>query len=204
MRRDSDVVNTGKNSAATPQPDSDTSLLQQVREGHPGAFEILYHRHITAASRTARQQADNPNDIEDIVAEAFTSIYQNLAAGKGPRLLFRPYLLTVIRRIAHGHNRRSTALQLTDDIFLLDTPYVDDDTVLWKIEATAIARAFSSLPERWQSILRYVDIEGLRPAAAAPYFGLSPNATSALLLRARKGLKRAYLQITTAPSDTSK
>jgi RNA polymerase sigma factor (sigma-70 family) len=186
-------VNTGEYSAAARQPDSDAFLIQQVREGLPGGFDVLYSRHFTAASRTARLQADNPSDIEDIVAEAFTSIYQKLAAGKGPDMLFRPYLLAVIRRIAHHHNRRSSALYLTDDNFLLDTPYTDDDMVLQTFESSTIARAFSSLPQRWQSVLRFVDIEGFRPAAAAPYFGLSANAVSALLLRARKGLRRAYL-----------
>lgn len=202
MRRDSNDVNTGENSSAALRPDNEASLIQKVRDGRPGAFDILYSRHLNAASRTARQEADNPSDIEDIVAEAFASIYKNLAAGKGPDMLFRPYLLTVIRRIAHDNNRRASALQLIDDNFLLDTLYTEDDLVLRTIEPSAIARAFSSLPERWQSVLRYVDIEGLRPAAAAEHFGVSANAVSALLHRARRGLRRAYLQATT-PSVAS-
>jgi hypothetical protein len=66
--------------------------------------------------------------------------------------------------------------------------------VLAEFESTAVAKAFRTLPERWQAVLWYVDIEGIKPAAASTFLGLTPNAVSALALRAREGRRRAYLQ----------
>ena len=60
--------------------------------------------------------------------------------------------------------------------------------------AQLIARAFTSLPQRWRAVLWQVEVEGERPAVVAPHFGLSPNATAALARRARQGLRAAYLQ----------
>jgi RNA polymerase sigma factor (sigma-70 family) len=55
-----------------------------------------------------------------------------------------------------------------------------------------ISEAFDQLPERWRQVLVAVEIEGRRPAQLAPELGLSPNAVSALVARARRGLRVAY------------
>ena len=54
-----------------------------------------------------------------------------------------------------------------------------------------IARAFASLPERWQAVLWHTEIEGARPADVAPLLGLTANSVAALAYRAREGLRQA-------------
>ena len=58
-----------------------------------------------------------------------------------------------------------------------------------------IARAFASLPERWQAVLWHTEIEGARPAEVASLLGLTANGVAALAHRAREGLRQAYLQM---------
>ena len=53
--------------------------------------------------------------------------------------------------------------------------------------------AFGQLPERWRHILYAVEIEGRKPAEIATELNLSPNAASALVARARRGLRTAYM-----------
>lgn len=174
--------------------DSDAELVLRVREGNKAAFETLFARHHSMARTVAAAQLDNFADVDDVVADAFTSVYQALAAGKGPESFFRAYLLTAVRRIAHRMNRAGTRTSPTAESYMLDTVDAQDDPVVAKFESTAVAQAFRSLPERWQEVLWYVDIEGLKPAAAAPLLGLTPNGVSSLALRARERLRQAYLQ----------
>lgn len=56
-----------------------------------------------------------------------------------------------------------------------------------------VAEAFATLPLRWQRVLWFVEVEGLKPREAAPLLDVAPSALSALLRRARKGLREAYL-----------
>jgi RNA polymerase sigma factor (sigma-70 family) len=63
-----------------------------------------------------------------------------------------------------------------------------------RAEARLITRAFSRLPERWRTVLWHLEVEGKAPAEVAPVFGLSANGVSALAMRAREGLRQAYLQ----------
>ena len=62
-------------------------------------------------------------------------------------------------------------------------------------ESEAAARAFASLPERWQLVLWHTEVEGQRPAEVAPLLGLSPNAVSQLAHRAREGLRQAFVSM---------
>jgi RNA polymerase sigma factor (sigma-70 family) len=175
-------------------PVGDGELIALVRKGDQGAFETLFRRHHAAASYVARTQSDNFSDAEDVVAEAFSSIFQSLAAGKGPDAFFRAYLLTIVRRIAYARNRAASRVQTTGDDAVLDTHTFDEDPAIKEFEAMAMAQAFKSLPERWQAVLWHVDVEKMKPAAAAEIIGISPNGVSSLAIRAREGLHRAYLQ----------
>ncbi|MDR6437572.1 RNA polymerase sigma factor (sigma-70 family) [Paenarthrobacter nicotinovorans] len=173
---------------------SDPQLIALVREGDTNAFDVLYQRHMKVAQFVARSQTDNPSDADDVVAESFATIFQLLTEGKGPKEFFRSYLLTVVRRTAHDRNRKARRLPMAEEDAILDAPVIDNDQVVSDLESSMMAKAFKSLPERWQAVLWHLDIEGLKPAAAAPFVGLTPNGVSALALRAREGLRQAYLQ----------
>lgn len=174
--------------------DSDPQILNLVRQGVTDAFDTLYKRHVQIAHYVARTQSDNPSDADDVVAEAFATIFQSLKDGKGPKEFFRSYLLTVVRRTAHERNRKARQTQTAADDAILDAAVHDDDPVVGDLESSIMANAFKSLPERWQAVLFHLDIEGLKPAAVAPLVGLTPNGVSSLAIRAREGLRQAYLQ----------
>ncbi|MCM0616667.1 sigma-70 family RNA polymerase sigma factor [Paenarthrobacter sp. TYUT067] len=188
------VKGGGDSSALAMAAESDPHIISMVRQGVTEAFDVLYERHLKIAQYVARAQTDNPSDADDVVAESFATVFQLLTEGKGPKEFFRSYLLTVVRRTAHDRNRRARRMPTAADDAVLDSAVLDSDPVLNDLESSIMARAFKSLPERWQAVLWHLDIEGLKPAAAAPLVGLTPNGVSSLALRAREGLRQAYLQ----------
>lgn len=173
---------------------SDADLVLRVRAGDQGAFASLFDRHRDMARYVAAGQVDNRADIEDIVSEAFVSIHQALMRGKGPDTFFRAYLLTAVRRIAQAQNRMAARSLPVSDSFVLDRVEDPEDPAVMGFESSTVAAAFKSLPERWQEVLWYVDIEGMKPAATSEVLGITPNGVSSLAIRAREGLRQAYLQ----------
>lgn len=184
---------------------SDAELIALLRgrgadRDSTAAFATLYARHQLAARVLARQLARSPADADDLVAGAFTRMLEVLRAGRGPTEAFRAYLLTSVRHLAYDRSRAERRVDLTDD--LTDVQGVDPDRTivpftdpaLAGLERTMAARAFATLPERWQAVLWHLEVEGDTPADIAPLFGLSANAVSALGYRAREGLRQAYLQ----------
>lgn len=173
----------------------DAEYIRRVREGETSAYAVLYERHAACARGLARQLLRGDAEVEDAVAEAFTRVLSVIQRGKGPTDSFRPYLLTAVRNAAYDRGRGEKRQVVTDDMESLDpgVPFVDP--ALEGLERSLIARAFLSLPERWQAVLWHTEIEGAKPSEAAAILGLNPNGVAALAYRAREGLRQAYLQM---------
>lgn len=171
---------------------SDETLVANARSGDQGAFAELWRRHYRSGARVARQFTSSI-DADDLVSEAYTRIYQRVLAGGGPSGAFRPYLYTTIRNLASSWGAASRDVQV-DDIQDFEDPATIDDPAAVALDRTLTARAFRSLPERWQSVLWYTEVEGMDPHEVAPILGMSANGVAALSYRAREGLRKAWLQ----------
>ncbi len=179
---------------------SDAELISRVRGGDLEAYGELYARHVDAARRLARQLVRGP-DSDDLVSDAFAKVMGVLRRGGGPDVAFRAYLLTAVRRLHVDRIRSQSRLTTTDDLepFAPGVPF--QDTAVAQFESGAAARAFASLPERWQLVLWHLEVEGQKPAEIAVLLGMSPNSVSALAYRAREGLRQAFLAAHLAEAD---
>lgn len=172
----------------------DAALLASVRAGQLSAFAELFRRYRNLAAYVARVESDNPSDMDDVAGEAFASVFQALVVGRGPVDSFRAYLLTAVRRTAHRRNVQARRNGFLSDVSQRDGDEGYIDPYLNALETSSLIEAFRSLPARWQRVLWLSEVETMKPAAVAPIMGLAPNSVSALLIRARKGLRQAYLQ----------
>jgi len=174
---------------------SDAHLLERVRSGDRDAYGDLYLRHEPAATSLARYLTRSDHEADDVVADAFARVLRAIDGGAGPTEAFRPYLLTAVRRTVWRRSEDAGRHRLVgsdDEAEMLDLRLAvepEDHT-----DEGLVLRAFQNLPERWQLVLWHTEIEGQPPAVVAPLLGLSPNATAALAVRAREGLRQAYLQ----------
>lgn len=173
---------------------SDAELIARVRAGDLDAYGELFGRHHHAAVRMARQLVP-ANDADDLASDAFAKVLDALRAGGGPDISFRAYLLTTVRRVHVDRIRSGRKVTSTDDIAAYERdPQGFEDPTVTGFESGAAAKAFASLPERWQAVLWHTEVEGEKPATIAPLLGLTANGVSALAYRAREGLRQAYLQ----------
>lgn len=170
---------------------SDERLIARSRRRDRAAYAELWRRHQPSALAAARRFTWI--DADDLVAEAFMRIYACLLEGRGPRGPFRPYLYTTVRNLAARWGASAKEIAV-DDLETFQAPEDLDDPVVQSLDRTLTARAFRSLPPRWQSVLWYTEVEGLDPHDVAPIMGLSANGVAALAYRAREGLRKAWLQ----------
>jgi RNA polymerase sigma factor (sigma-70 family) len=180
---------------------SDAELIERARSGDTRAFGELWRRHYRSAARVARQFTSSI-DADDLVSEAYARIYQRVLAGGGPTGAFRPYLYTTIRNLASSWGAASRDVQV-DIIEDFEDDRIPDDPAAWALDRTLTARAFRSLPERWQTVLWYTEVEGMDPHEVAPLMGMTANGVAALSYRAREGLRKAWLQAHVSDAATS-
>lgn len=173
----------------------DAALINSTRAGDQTAVAALWRRHHHSAVLHARALV-GASDAEDVASDAFTSVIGAITRGSGPDELFRPYLYTVIRNLAGDEFRRrarNTDREIDFDAFEDDT--VDASAQMAQAaDRSTLGRAFRSLPERWQSVLWYLDVEEMRPRHIAPLVDMKPGAVSSLAYRARQALRAAWVQ----------
>jgi RNA polymerase sigma factor (sigma-70 family) len=184
---------------------TDTRLVEAVRAGDQDAFGVLYGRNREPGLRHARRLLSSVQDAEDVLHEAFTKTVNAIRNGAGPKDGFTPYLMTAIRSVANTYHRKR-ALEPPagdDDLDFCFGPLEDPalDRALAALEHDRIAEAMRSLPERWRLVLWHAEVAGMKPRDLGPLLGVAPNAASALLIRARTGLKAAYEQLLNAAAD---
>ncbi|MEU3462942.1 sigma-70 family RNA polymerase sigma factor [Streptomyces sp. NPDC006733] len=165
----------------------------------------LYELHHSAVLAYARTCCREPHHADDIAAEAFLRTLQAVRSGHGPSTAWRPYLLTVVRRVAAewGGSQQRTVLTPDFDTWheLTSRDPDPEQRVLAAEDTDLLVRSFRSLPERWRAVLWHTSIEGGSPQRVAARLGLTPGGVSSLAARAREGLREAYLQAHVEETD---
>ncbi|NRQ51394.1 sigma-70 family RNA polymerase sigma factor [Aeromicrobium stalagmiti] len=193
MRHEIDRHDAGQRPRAAHATLDDGDLLDLVRRGDTQAYAELYARHAYIAQRLARRLSRH-DEVEDIVAQAFVNVLDLLKRGKGPDETFRGYLLTAVRNEAGARSKARHRGVVTEDEGVIDSVVELGDGRPDAFEISTVRAAYESLPPRWQAVIWELDVEGRRPHEVAERLGLGANAVSALVHRARSGLRDAYLQ----------
>ena len=173
--------------------DDDAALILRTRAGSDEAYAELYRRYEYSAFRLARHLGRR-EEAEDVVNDAFARVLDLLQRGKGPSESFRAYLFTTIRHESGARAKQEKRTRPTDDDAQIDSPVEFGAGRLDAFERESVRAAYQSLPERWRNVLWALDVDGYKPQEVAASLELSPNSVSALVYRARAGLREAYLR----------
>ncbi|WP_431909184.1 sigma-70 family RNA polymerase sigma factor [Amycolatopsis thermoflava] len=173
--------------------DVDADLIEAVRAGDLLAYDRLFRRHLPAARRVASMMWRDRSEVDDLVAESFLRVLAAIRDGAGPAERFRPYLLVTLRNLAMDWGRRRERCDpwaVTRDE---GAPGVEE-IVIDRLTGQVALSAFETLPPRWRYVLWHTEMLGTRPAALAAELGMTANGVAALAVRAREGLRQAFLQ----------
>lgn len=173
-------------------PASDRELIEATRLGDSEAFAELWRRHSAAALAFARSYSRSV-DPDDLVSESYIRVLGAIQRGNGPSGAFRPYLLASVRNLAIRWGRTSSKEVVTDEFDDVVGDGSPEDHAMQELARSTTARAFRSLPTRWQEALWYTEVERLPRADVAQILGIKPNAVSALSFRARDALRTAWI-----------
>jgi RNA polymerase sigma-70 factor, ECF subfamily len=171
-------------------------LVFRAGAGDVAAFTALVTALHPTVHRWALIFADDPDEADDIVQDAFVSMHLKLAQFQGDAPL-EAWLYRIVRRAA-GQRRRTARRRLRlaasaparpeRDVYLTDPGARVD-----RQRAAAQVRAFfGRLPERQREIFDLVDLQGYDPSEVAAMTGIKPATVRANLFKARAAV-RAHL-----------
>src|SRR5271167_3790948 len=119
--------NAGEGSAARLRVLADEELMQLVYKGQALAFEVIYDRHVDAAFSLAYRMCAQRALAEDVVQDAFLSLWRSGARYDRSRGSVRSWVLAVV------HNRAIDTLRRG---VVRDAQNVDDEQASERLTAS--------------------------------------------------------------------
>ena len=168
---------------------SRTAPAARQTGGMPDAlpeFEDVYRRHLPAVSAYLARRVDR-SDVEDLAADVFAIAWRKRASVTPGEEL--PWLYRIASYQVANHRRRLAARASVLGLFSAPDAAPAADALL--DADPELAAAFRSLPARHREVLALVVLEDLPVSQAAIALGISANAVSIRLHRAKKALGEA-------------
>jgi RNA polymerase sigma-70 factor (ECF subfamily) len=183
---------------------SDRELVRLAFEGNAGAFEVIYERHSTTAFSLACRICGQRDVAEDVVQEAFLSVWRNLERYDPRRGELRSWLLGIVHnsgvdrlRRSGPHERRRASAEGIEE--LLEAPERTEETVEQREEAAAVREALGALPEEQRRVIELAYFAGLTQneiaAKLAQPVGTVKGRMRLGLLKMHAQLVRAWEQV---------
>lgn len=168
---------------------TDEELLVAVRSGGDWAYAELYRRHEREVRLFARTLVA-PDDVDELISESFAKMLGALRRSRGPVDHPIRYLMVTTRTSAislrqrhHRQNELRNHVGLRGTVIDEDPAGMDDD----------LLAAFARLSVRRRKVLWWSVVDGLSPSEIGALMGAAPASVSALLYRAKRALRVAYL-----------
>jgi RNA polymerase sigma-70 factor (ECF subfamily) len=171
---------------------ADEDLMQLMRRGDPRAFEAVYDRHSGAAFSLAYRMVGRGNVAEDVVQEAFLSIWRSGARYERARGSVRTWVLGIVHHRAIDQLRRSSVhdKRRASDEGLderLESGERTDVEVARRDEAQAIRSAMESLPPEQSHVIELAYFGGFTHTEIA---GILETPVGTVKGRMRLGLEK--------------
>jgi RNA polymerase sigma-70 factor, ECF subfamily len=176
---------------------ADEDLMQLVQRGDPRAFELVYDRHSGAAFSLAYRMVGRGNVAEDVVQEAFLSIWRSGARYERARGSVRTWVLGIVHHRAIDQLRRSSVhdKRRASDEGLeerLESGERTDNEVARREEAASIRSAMDTLPADQSHVIELAYFGGFTHTEIA---GILEAPVGTVKGRMRLGLEKLRNQL---------
>jgi RNA polymerase sigma-70 factor (ECF subfamily) len=138
---------------------ADEEVMQLVQRGRPNAFELLYDRHGGAAFSLAYRMVGGRAAAEDVVQEAFLSIWRSRLRYEPARGSVRTWVLGIVHNRAIDALRRNVAQDRRRADFegveeQREAPERTEVEVARRQEATSVRSAIGELPDEQSRVIQ--------------------------------------------------
>ncbi|HEX6129359.1 MAG TPA: sigma-70 family RNA polymerase sigma factor [Candidatus Limnocylindria bacterium] len=182
-----------------PADSSDERLMERIASGDEGALALLHDRYRAFAFAIALRVVGDAGRAEDVVQDAFLSVWRRAGSYAIGRGSVRTWLGSVVRNRAIDVIRamRERAVEDQDQVLLSlhDTAPAVDEQVAAAIEGAETRRALGELPDEQRQAIALAYFAGLSHSEIAERTGLPLGTVKS---RVRLGIQRMRQSLTVA------
>jgi len=150
--------------ASGPDADSDDALLDAIRRRDEEAIAALYDRYGRLAFGLAYRVVGERNAAEDVVQEAFLSIWRRAASFETTRGSVRTWVLSIVHHRAidrlrgtAGRTRQDAPIDDFERVLAIDDPWREVSQV---IQRESLQKAIATLPDAQRQAVELAYFDG--------------------------------------------
>ena len=171
---------------------SDEALARLAANGNGEAFDEIYSRHKGFAYSVALRMTGNQADAEDLMQDAFVSVFRHVGSFRGDAS-FTTWLYRLVTNQVNMHFRYRSArpeIQASEAEVPEQRPSGSRmDPAEQLTDRLAIQKALRMLPPGYRSAFILYDIEGYKHDEVARFTGHTVGTSKSQLHKARAGLR---------------
>jgi RNA polymerase sigma-70 factor (ECF subfamily) len=181
--------------------DQETGLIEKLRTGDDGAYEVMVRRYGGRMLAAARRILKNEPDAHDAVQEAFLSVFRSIGNFAGEAALstwlHRIVINAALMKIRSRRRRCEESIEPLLPRFKEDGNWAQegcpniplDDLLERRERLVSVRECMDKLPEGYRTVLLLRDIEDFDTEETARLLNVTPTAVKVRLHRARQALK---------------
>jgi RNA polymerase sigma-70 factor (ECF subfamily) len=188
--------------ASGPDADSDAALLEAIRRRDEGAIAALYDRYGRLAYGLAYRVLGERGAAEDVVQEAFLSVWHRAASFETARGSVRTWLLSIVHHRAidrlrgkAGRTRQDAPIDAFERTLASEDPWREVAQVL---QREALLRAIATLPDVQRQAIMMAYFDGYTQQEIATAMGVPVGTVKG---RLRLAMQRLRSLLTGTESD---
>ena len=168
--------------------ESDERLVDLIRAGHDGAFEVLFTRYNSRLLGFCQSMVKSRQDAEDVLQEVFTNAHSAMLADER-KINVRPWLYRIARNRCLNHLRKAVPEgQDSMDVLPHSNGITTAEHVQNREDLRQLMADVETLPETQRTALLLREIDQLAYEEIAQAMGTTVPSVKSLLVRARIGL----------------
>ncbi|MFN8525085.1 MAG: sigma-70 family RNA polymerase sigma factor [Chloroflexota bacterium] len=183
---------------------TDDELMALVLARDPDALSTLYDRHHGVALAVAYRTLSDRESAEDVVQEAFVSLWRNATSFRSELGTVRGWLVTIARNLAISRLRRVANREPAAS--LDDVQIVDRAPEVWRqaaqlVERSQVMASLNALPPEQRDIIELAYYSGMTHQEISQRLGLPLGTVKGRLRLGMEKLRRELVGQGFGPGD---
>ncbi len=183
-----------------PRSNIDNELVQQVRLGDKGAFDVLVQKYQFKILKLVNRYVNDPSEAMDVAQESFIKAYRALDKFRGDSA-FYTWLYRIAINTAKNHIVSQSRRIIEADVELVDMEntltkgnlkdYSAPEKILLDVEIeNAVNEVIKHLPKELRTAITLRELEGLSYEEIAGIMACPVGTVRSRIFRAREAIER--------------
>lgn len=172
---------------------TEQEIISGCLKGKRKFQELLYRQYYGFGLSVSLRYAPGREDALEILNDSFFKVFSNLERYQ-PDRPFKTWFRRILVNTALDHYRSNKRFRIFLDAEPEDVEAVIEPALEEALKADEILRLFEGLPEVYRVIFNLYEVEGFNHEEIAGMLDVSPGTSRSHLSRAKKMLRKLYVE----------